>query len=94
MGDYNKALPLYQRSLDIREKMLGPQHPDVAQTLNNLAELYRQMGDYNKALPLYQRALKIVEKKLGQNHPTTTTIKSNYNGLLSEMNEEMKKKDF
>ena len=33
---------LYKRSLAIREKALGPDHPDVATSLNNLAVLYRQ----------------------------------------------------
>ena len=33
MGAYEKALPLYQRALGIREKVLGPEHPDVATTL-------------------------------------------------------------
>ena len=58
MGDYEKALPLYQRALEIREKVLGPHHPDVATILNNLALLYHHIGDYEKALPLYQRALR------------------------------------
>ena len=30
MEDYDKALPLYQRALDIGEKALGAEHPDVA----------------------------------------------------------------
>ena len=41
-GQYAKAEPLYQRSLAIREKALGPEHPDVATSLNNLAGLYRR----------------------------------------------------
>ena len=40
MGDYAKAEPLYQRALKIREKALGPDHPDTATALNNLAGLY------------------------------------------------------
>ena len=39
-GRYAKAEPLYQRALAIREKALGPEHPDVATSLNNLAALY------------------------------------------------------
>ena len=39
-GQYAKAEPLYQRALGIREKALGPEHPDVARSLNNLAVLY------------------------------------------------------
>ena len=71
MGDYAKAEPLYQRALKIFEKALGPDHPDTATALTNLAVLYRAMGDYAKAEPLYQRALKIVEKALGPDHPNT-----------------------
>jgi tetratricopeptide (TPR) repeat protein len=37
MGNYAAAEPLYKRSLDIREKALGMEHPDVAASLNNLA---------------------------------------------------------
>ena len=68
-GDYAKAEPLYQRALAIREKALGPEHPDVARSLNNLANLYHDRGDYAKAEPLYQRALAIREKSLGPEHP-------------------------
>ena len=38
-GNYEDAKPLYERSLAIREKVLGPDHPDVATCLNNLAGL-------------------------------------------------------
>jgi tetratricopeptide (TPR) repeat protein len=34
-GAYVKAEPLYQRALAIREKALGPAHPDVAQSLKS-----------------------------------------------------------
>jgi CHAT domain-containing protein/Tfp pilus assembly protein PilF len=68
-GKYDEAEPLHQRALDIREKSLGPEHPDVATSLNSLAILYRNMGKYSKAEPLYQRALAIREKSLGPEHP-------------------------
>ena len=69
MGQYAKAEPLFQRSLEIREAKLGKDHPDVAASLNNLAVLYQDMGQYAKAEPLYQRSLKIREAKLGKDHP-------------------------
>ena len=31
------------------EKNVGPDHPDVATSLNNLAELYRIQGQYTQA---------------------------------------------
>ena len=66
-------MPLLQRALAIREKALGPDHPDVGESLSNLAGLYEDEGDYAKALPLYQRAIAIREKSLGPNHPVVAT---------------------
>ena len=70
-GQYETAVPLYQRSLAIREKTLGEDHPDVAQSLNNLALLYYDQGLYEQAEPLYQRSLAILDKALGKDHPNT-----------------------
>ena len=39
-GKYAEAEPLYQRALPIREKALGPEHPDIATNLALLALLY------------------------------------------------------
>ena len=61
-GDYEAALPLYRRSLQIREEKLGKNHPNVATTLNNLAGLYQTQGDYEAALPLYRRSLQYEKK--------------------------------
>ena len=69
--------PMYEEMLQILEAKLGPEHPDVATTLNNLAGLYHSMGDYEKALPLYQRALDIREKVLGPQHPDVATTLNN-----------------
>ena len=49
-----KAETLYQPLLeDSRGKVLGADnHPDVADSLSNLAYLYVQMGEFAKAIPL------------------------------------------
>ena len=49
--------------------MFGPEHPEVAFPLTNLADLYREQGRYTEAEPLYQRALHIREQALGSSHP-------------------------
>ena len=72
-GRYAEAEPLFERALAIREKALGPDHPDVATRLNNLAVLYRDTGRHAEAEPLYQRALAIREKALGPDHPDIAT---------------------
>lgn len=38
---YADAWPLFERSVAIFETILGPEHPDLAQSLNNQAELLR-----------------------------------------------------
>lgn len=48
------------------EAQLGPQHRDVATSMNNLAALYREQGRYEEAAPLYQRFLVILEEQLGR----------------------------
>ena len=49
----------------------GPDHRDVAKTLNDLGNLYVQAANYSKAKPLLERALSIREKVLGPQHPDT-----------------------
>ncbi|MGD0128556.1 MAG: FxSxx-COOH system tetratricopeptide repeat protein [Terriglobia bacterium] len=74
---YSEAEPLYQRALGIREKVLGPEHPGVATSLNNLAELYYAQGKYSEAEPLHERALGILEKALGPEHPHVASSLNN-----------------
>ena len=76
-ADYTKAEPLYERSLRIFEKVLGEDHPNVASSLNNLAELYRTQGQYEQAEPIYQRSLAIKENTLGKDHPSVATSLNN-----------------
>ena len=47
------------------EKALGPDHPDVAQSLNNLADLYSAQGRHADAEPLYKRALALTPEQRG-----------------------------
>ena len=72
------------RSLQIRETQLGADHPDTAQSLNNLANLYYAMGRYSDAEPLYLRALEIWTKSLGENHPHTQTAWGSFRHLLQQ----------
>jgi hypothetical protein len=51
-GDLAAARPLYERALTIREKALGPEHPDTAVSLYNLALLLDGQGDLAAARPL------------------------------------------
>jgi TonB family protein len=65
-GRYDEALPLAKRSLEIREKALGPEHPLVGEALQNLASVQFGKKNYGEAQSLYKRALKIFEKAYGR----------------------------
>jgi tetratricopeptide (TPR) repeat protein len=77
-GKFAEAVPLAERALALRDKALGPMHPDVADSLNNLAGLYQDQGAYPKAEPLYVRALGIREKALGPMHPDVASSLNNF----------------
>ena len=78
-SDSEKAL---QRSLVIREKILGRESLVVADSLHKLAEFYRFRGEPKKAEPLYDRALMIMRKSLPLNDPATQRLTEHYSCLL------------
>jgi Tfp pilus assembly protein PilF len=81
---YSSAAPLLRHAVAIREKALGPEHPDTATSLNNLAVLLKDQDDLAGARQLYERALAIREKALGPEHPHTATSLNNLAVLLND----------
>ncbi len=81
-GNYADAVNQFSVALQEAENF-GPEHPDVAASLNNLAVLYRDQGKYTEAEPLYQRALAIWEKALGPEHPNVATSLNNLASLYT-----------
>jgi tetratricopeptide (TPR) repeat protein len=58
-GQYELAEPLFERSLAICEKTLGPDHSGVAAILENMAILYRATEREKEAEELEARAARI-----------------------------------
>ncbi len=56
-------------ALAIAENTLGPEHPQVSATLDNLASIYRRLGQLETALDLSRRADQIARKAHGDRHP-------------------------
>ena len=80
-GRYSEAEPLYQQALEMRKRLLGDEHPDVASSLNNLANLYDSQGRYTEAEPLYQQALEMRKRLLGDEHPSVASSLNNLAAL-------------
>ena len=83
-GKYTEAVPIAQTALRVAEATFGPQHPDVATALNNLAGLYHDQGKYAEAEPLFRRALAIDEKVRGPEHPAVATSMNNLAALYHD----------
>jgi CHAT domain-containing protein len=83
-GQYVTAIPLAERALAIRKKVLGNEHPDVATSLNNLALLYDRQGRYSEAEPLYRQALEMNQRLLGNEHPNVANSLNNLALLYNE----------
>mgnify|MGYP002401330396 CR=1 FL=1 len=60
-GDLEAAASLQERSLAIREELLGPDHPKIGMALLNLANTRTQQGRMAEAEKLYHRTIAIFE---------------------------------
>lgn len=61
---FKESESLLKSSLEIRKKVLEPDHFDISESLNKLGNLYRDLGKYSEAETLYVRALEIRENTL------------------------------
>ena len=62
-GKYEEAEPLYQRSLMILEKAVGPEHPNVVKVLKGYIDLLRKTGRNDDAAKQEARAKAILAKQ-------------------------------
>lgn len=64
----NEAVTPLQRSFELRETSLDPDHPMIARSLHHLAVLHERQGKLMTAEALYKQALEIYEEALGKDH--------------------------
>ena len=64
-GQYDEALPLAKRALELREAALGRNHQDLVPLLLNLGEIYKAKQKLSDAHSSFERALQISEKAFG-----------------------------
>jgi len=85
LGDYAAAETDLVRSLDLREQLLGPRHPEVAESLHGLARLRHTQGEFDQAEALFRRALAIRRQRLGDEHPATASTMYNLAMVLNDL---------
>ena len=76
-----EAERLNRQCLSLKTAALGPDHPSVAITLNNLAQNCRAQGSLDEAETLYRQAAEVWDGVYGEIHPLVATVLNNL-GLL------------
>ena len=82
--DYTKVEAPYRRALQIRERLFGAEHPDVAASCHDMARSYVSQGDPGKAETFAKRALTIRENLLDPNHSLTGLTLNLYATILTD----------
>jgi hypothetical protein len=77
-GDYVAAERLLREAADQQEASLGPFHPDLANTLNNLGVVYETIDRPADAERCYRRAYSIALASLEPDHPFVSTSEKNF----------------
>ena len=71
---YNTAMEYLQKSLRIRQEILGPRHPAVAWSYFSMGQLYAAQGDDERTLTYYEKCLDIRKERLGIRHSYTREV--------------------
>ncbi|MCP9828651.1 tetratricopeptide repeat protein [Synechococcus sp. L2F] len=75
-------LPVLEDHQRWAEELFGPDHPEVASTLNNHARLLRTLARYEEAEQFFRRSIAIFEAAYGPDHPSVANTLNNLAGLL------------
>lgn len=78
-----RAEALLREALTAQEKSLGPNHPEVGTTLNNLGSELLGKGKLLEAEAVQRRSLRILEATLGPRHVRTGLSASNLGDILA-----------
>lgn len=72
-GNFTEAEECFRRALEIGERTLGAENPDLIILLNDLTRLYLRQSAYSSAEPLLLRLLEAKREK-GEDHPEVATV--------------------
>jgi tetratricopeptide (TPR) repeat protein len=85
-NEFREAAPHYERAIELRSRVVGPDHGDVALTLSNLGICYRHLRD-PRARATFERAIALREKLYGKNSPILVPTLDNYGEFLRQEHE-------
>ncbi len=69
LGNYDRALNIYEPTLEYCKEHYGELHEKTATLYNNIGVVYKNKGEYDNALEYYKKAREIMGKVLDPLHP-------------------------
>jgi len=83
-GEKEEALEYFFKALAIYEKVLGIDHPDIAQAYYNIGLVLENQGKPKEALEYFSKALAIQQKMLNHDHPSIKKSMAAVNRIKKE----------
>ncbi len=83
-GRLDKAIALYEQTLEDSIRVLGTDHPSTLTSRLNLASAYRDAGRLGAAIPLYEQVFSGRSRVLGPDHRSTLTARDELAGAYRE----------
>ncbi|QLF54004.1 tetratricopeptide repeat protein [Actinomyces sp. oral taxon 169] len=83
-GRLDKAIPLYEQTLEDSIRVLGTDHPSTLTSRLNLAGAYQAAGRLDQAIPLYEQVFSGRSRILGPDHRSTLTARDELAGAYRE----------
>jgi len=86
-GRYSQSLPLALQTWQGRSRVLGPEHRDTLESLENYAGALLWLGRLDESIPLFRTCLAARRRVLGAGHPDTLESMNDLADTLSRHGE-------
>ncbi|CAF3487270.1 unnamed protein product [Adineta steineri] len=84
-GDHENAIWYYQKALEIFQKSLPSNHPNLVTSYNGIGNQFAKLGQYSKALSYYEKAHEIKQNTLPSNHHDLVISYNNIGNVYNKM---------
>ncbi|HHH49717.1 MAG TPA: serine/threonine protein kinase [Saprospiraceae bacterium] len=85
LQEYTQAIKYAKSVIQLREKLLGDKHPDLALAYDNLSFIYYRAKKFDKCIALNLKALSIYSNSIGKNNIEYATTLANRASLLKKI---------
>ena len=73
---------MHRQALELREKVLGKEHPHTLTSMNNLAFVLSNLEKYDESEQWYEPAFTVPERILGGEHPNTFATRVKFAAIV------------